>query len=381
MYESLRAGAPVTLEHVGTFADGVAVRRVGDETFRLAQRGRRRGAAGQHRRDLRRDQGHLRGQPRASSSPPARSPSRDSSAYVEREPGRRRIADRDQQRREHELRPAAARGRARRDRRASRGADRGGDPGAAGRVSASSARPSARATSPSSTTATRPARRRASSSACRSARRCRKRPSCSPQLATRGYAVLDLSDNELAKLHVRHMVGGHVPGSRTSCSIASSSRSGRARCSRSSERSAIAGTSACSTTATTARTTAACSQASKCRRPSAPVREHLATLGYAYSEETANPAYRLFLERAGLSSVRVGRAANRNVLDGARNVMPSRPRRRDRAVDSRCARSSTFGTSDRTGAARPAPPRPSAPARSPEPAGDSICPRSGSRRR
>ncbi|HLF12080.1 MAG TPA: threonine ammonia-lyase, biosynthetic [Gammaproteobacteria bacterium] len=37
MYESLRRGAPVTLERVGTFADGVAVRRVGDETFRLAQ--------------------------------------------------------------------------------------------------------------------------------------------------------------------------------------------------------------------------------------------------------------------------------------------------------------------------------------------------------
>ena len=34
---SLQAGHPVTLEHVGIFADGVAVRRVGDETFRLCQ--------------------------------------------------------------------------------------------------------------------------------------------------------------------------------------------------------------------------------------------------------------------------------------------------------------------------------------------------------
>jgi len=34
---SLAAGAPVTLDHVGIFADGVAVRRVGDETFRLCQ--------------------------------------------------------------------------------------------------------------------------------------------------------------------------------------------------------------------------------------------------------------------------------------------------------------------------------------------------------
>jgi threonine dehydratase len=38
MYESLRAGRRVTLDRVGIFADGVAVRRVGEETFRLAQR-------------------------------------------------------------------------------------------------------------------------------------------------------------------------------------------------------------------------------------------------------------------------------------------------------------------------------------------------------
>ena len=37
MKESLDAGEPVTLDHVGIFADGVAVRRVGDETFRLCQ--------------------------------------------------------------------------------------------------------------------------------------------------------------------------------------------------------------------------------------------------------------------------------------------------------------------------------------------------------
>ena len=38
MRDSIAAGAPVTLEHVGIFADGVAVRRVGDETFRLCQK-------------------------------------------------------------------------------------------------------------------------------------------------------------------------------------------------------------------------------------------------------------------------------------------------------------------------------------------------------
>jgi len=37
MKDSLDAGHQVTLDHVGIFADGVAVRRVGDETFRLCQ--------------------------------------------------------------------------------------------------------------------------------------------------------------------------------------------------------------------------------------------------------------------------------------------------------------------------------------------------------
>ena len=37
MQASLAAGEPVTLDHVGIFADGVAVRRVGDETFRLCR--------------------------------------------------------------------------------------------------------------------------------------------------------------------------------------------------------------------------------------------------------------------------------------------------------------------------------------------------------
>ena len=38
MRRSLQAGAPVTLEHAGAFADGVAVRRVGEETFKLCRR-------------------------------------------------------------------------------------------------------------------------------------------------------------------------------------------------------------------------------------------------------------------------------------------------------------------------------------------------------
>ena len=38
MHAALEAGEPVTLDHVGIFAEGVAVRRVGDETFRLCQK-------------------------------------------------------------------------------------------------------------------------------------------------------------------------------------------------------------------------------------------------------------------------------------------------------------------------------------------------------
>lgn len=37
MYESLRAGKPVTLEEIDSFVDGAAVRRVGDLTFEIAQ--------------------------------------------------------------------------------------------------------------------------------------------------------------------------------------------------------------------------------------------------------------------------------------------------------------------------------------------------------
>lgn len=37
MRNSIEAGQPISLDHVGIFADGVAVRRVGDETFRLCR--------------------------------------------------------------------------------------------------------------------------------------------------------------------------------------------------------------------------------------------------------------------------------------------------------------------------------------------------------
>ena len=91
-------------------------------------------------------------------------------------------------------------------------------------------------------------------------------------LAQDSYPVLDLSDDEMAKQHVRYMVGGRAsraidevlyrfdfPGV-PARSPTSSPAWGAGR-----------GTSACSTTATTARRTAACSWACRCRPPTAPL--------------------------------------------------------------------------------------------------------------
>ena len=60
MYQSLQAGRRVTLDHVGIFADGVAVRTVGVHSFADRAARRRRDRARLERRDLRGDQGHLR---------------------------------------------------------------------------------------------------------------------------------------------------------------------------------------------------------------------------------------------------------------------------------------------------------------------------------
>jgi threonine dehydratase len=120
------------------------------------------------------------------------------------------------------------------------------------------------------------------------------------QLTASGYSVLDLSDNELAKLHVRHMIGGHVPsirdellyrfefperpgallrfleavGSRWNISLFHYRNHG------SDYGRVLAGV-----------------QVPPAEREE--FAEHLATLGYVHSEETANPAYRLFLGANG----------------------------------------------------------------------------------
>ena len=42
----------------------------------------------------------------------------------------------------------------------------------------------------------------------------RDKPETIAALHSKGYEVVDLSDNEMAKLHIRHMVGGHLNGNR-----------------------------------------------------------------------------------------------------------------------------------------------------------------------
>jgi len=108
--------------------------------------------------------------------------------------------------------------------------------------------------------------------------------------------VLDLSDNELAKLHIRHLVGGQVPGlrdellyrfefpERPGALHAFLSAIGHLwnislfhyRNHGSDYGRVLAGVQVP-------------------ERDRSEFVEHLAKLGYTYSDETANPAYRLFL--------------------------------------------------------------------------------------
>ncbi len=116
------------------------------------------------------------------------------------------------------------------------------------------------------------------------------------QLSASGYAVIDMSDNELAKLHVRHMIGGRVdaiedelvyrfefperPGALLkflrSVGVRWNITLFHYRNHGSDYGRVLAGV-----------------QVPPAER--AEFADHLATLGYAYSDETENPAYRLFL--------------------------------------------------------------------------------------
>ncbi len=64
MHRSLKAGRRVKLDQVGLFADGVAVKQVGAETFRLCSELVDDVIACRHGRDVRGDQGRVRGHAR-----------------------------------------------------------------------------------------------------------------------------------------------------------------------------------------------------------------------------------------------------------------------------------------------------------------------------
>ena len=188
--------------------------------------------------------------------------------WVGRERGRRAAARRGAQRRQHELRSPALRRRARGARRGARSAAR------------ASPFPSGRARSASS--APRLGRRVVTEFNYRLSGRdqahifvgvaTESREDAAALAAARcaaGYETVDLTDNEMAKLHVRHMVGGRAPDVRHErlVPVRVPRASGRADAVPR-RRSAAAGTSACSTTATTAPTSAACWRGSRCRTSS-----------------------------------------------------------------------------------------------------------------
>ena len=133
MYRSLEAGRRVALEHVGIFADGVAVREVGELTFALA-----RGCVDEVVR-VSNDEicaaiKDVFDDTRSILEPAGALGVAGLTRWVERTGRRARAAGRDPERREHEFRPAALRRRTRRHGRSTRGAVRRHHPGAARRV-------------------------------------------------------------------------------------------------------------------------------------------------------------------------------------------------------------------------------------------------------
>ena len=270
MHDSLQAGKRVTLDRVGIFADGVAVKRVGEETFRLCREyvdeivlvdTDEICAAIQ---DIFEDT-------RSIVEPAGALAVAGIKKYVARErwQGKRwsRInsgANMNFDRLRHVAERADLGG-------AARSAAGRGDSRAARQLPASSAKCWASAASPSSTTATR------ATSAAQifvgfgsHAGREEKRRGASRAARAAGYRVIDMTrqrDGQAARaLHGRRARARHRQ--RAAVSLRISGAAGRAAAN-SCRPSARAGTSACSTTAITARITAACWPASRCRRPSA----------------------------------------------------------------------------------------------------------------
>ena len=207
MVRSVAAGERVTLGDVGLFSDGTAVKLVGEETFRLARElvddfvVVDTDAVCAAIKDVFEDT-------RSILEPAGALARRRDQAVRRGDTALRADAGRDHVRREHELRPPAVRRRAGRGRRGARGAVRGHDPRGARQLPALLRARSAHA---QRHRVQLPHLRRAARPTCSSAwpRRPRRVAAASPRdFAEHGFAALDLTDDELAKEHVRHMVGG-----------------------------------------------------------------------------------------------------------------------------------------------------------------------------
>ncbi len=211
MVRSVRAGKRVHADRRGALLRrhcGQAGRR--GNLPHCTQSAGRRLHPGRHRRRLRRDQGRLPVTPAASWNPRARLAVARASSSTSSENGTKgETLDRDHLRREHELRPAALRGRARRGRRRARGAVRRHHPEERG-----SFRRFCELVGPRSVTEFN---YRISDAEVAHVfvgvaitKRERSRQAGARSFERHGFATVDLTDDELAKQHVRHMVGGRT---------------------------------------------------------------------------------------------------------------------------------------------------------------------------
>ncbi len=134
MYRSLAVGRRVQLDHVGIFADGVAVREVGERTFPIVQQTVDEIVRVTNDEICASDQGRLRRH--AVGDGARRRAGRCRPEDLGRTRGRAQpVARRRAERREHQLRSSPLRRRASRSRRGARDAARGDDSRAEGRLS------------------------------------------------------------------------------------------------------------------------------------------------------------------------------------------------------------------------------------------------------
>ena len=228
MAHSIEAGERVTLNEVGLFSDGTAVKLVGEETFRLCSEYLDDVLPVEHRRALRRDQGRVPGHPqRAGTGRLARRRGREAVCGARRH--READADRDHVGREHELRPHALRRRARRSGRSARSGVRRDDSRRARQLQALLRTGRHAQRHRIQLPDRRCEARRISSSACRSRRR-----SESAQIAwrVRGAWFRDRRSDVRRTLEAAHPLHGRRPlaaRAATNACSASSFPSGRAR--------------------------------------------------------------------------------------------------------------------------------------------------------